>query len=115
MVADLALRMLETPSCLRCDKPLLRTQADACTCERPVFRFPTSDDAALMKAGMAASVALLDRGWGRPMPQVAVAAGGHFSVLYRNYRPGVDPLADASKGEQTLGLPEREVTLPRWR
>jgi hypothetical protein len=40
-----------------------------------------------------------------------VIPGKAFVVQHMVYPPGYDPLAC----KETLALPEREVTLPRWR
>jgi hypothetical protein len=64
------------------------------------------------KVRLEAAQWLAARGWGKPIQEVAVAQGAKFVVRHMVYPPGHDPLAER---EETLALPEREVTLPRWR
>jgi hypothetical protein len=52
---------------------------------------------------------LADRGWGKPIREVAVTPSRSFVVSHRLYKPGEDPLA-ASEGE--VSMPPAAKALP---
>ena len=55
---------------------------------------------------------LADRGWGKPIREVAVTPSRSFVVSHRLYKPGEDPLA-ASEGEVSMPPAADGVEGPR--
>jgi hypothetical protein len=60
------------------------------------------------KVRLEAAQWLADRGWGKPLQEVAVAPATSFVVQHRHYKPGEDP-EQMEEGEMSLPWPPKAL------